>query len=148
MDKLPYELLCMIFADLSQEDTINLPIQMTSRALSDKVFLSDYSIIDVWLDERSLRTLARAAIHPLLRYNIHGLRFHTDELARVSFLEFKCHYTRRKGRPELSRLDDCELDRYHEEEEKTLNERSLDISQTFQRYESYYNAQESQGAGG
>lgn len=80
---LPSELLSIIFAQLSQEDLINLPVCVISKGLSDQEILSNFSTINVWLDEKSLIALKRAAQHPLFSHHIQRLCFHTDELARI-----------------------------------------------------------------
>ena len=92
MERLPYELLSVIFAHLSQEDIINLPFSVAGKGLSDKDLLSKFRTIDVWLDERSLETFNRAGTHPLLSDRIQSVCFHTDELAIISSLGFKHHH--------------------------------------------------------
>lgn len=92
MDRLPYELLSLILAQLSQEDLVNLPFSITSRGLSEKEISARSSTIDVWLDERSLNTLSRVARHPVFSPGIQRIRFHPDEPASVGPRKFR-HYT-------------------------------------------------------
>ena len=89
MDRLPYELLSQIFAQVSQEDLVNLPFSVVSRGLSKKDILARFSTIDVWLDQRSLNTLRRVAQHPFFSPSIRGLRFHPDDLASVGPRKFR-----------------------------------------------------------
>lgn len=89
MECLPYELISLIFSHLSQEDIINLPPFIASNGLSDKDLSSNFGTVDIWLDEQSLEALNRAVKHPLFSDRIHGLRFHTDELAPISSLGFQ-----------------------------------------------------------
>ena len=97
MEKLPYELLSCIFADLTQEDIINLPSLIARKGLTEEELSSKFGIIDVWIDEQSLRTLIRAVLHPLFGNHIQILCFHTDQLARISFRQFYNHYRRDFG---------------------------------------------------
>lgn len=95
MEKIPYELLSCIFADLTQEDIINLPTLITRKGLTEKELSFKFGIIEVWMDEQSLRTLGRAVQHPLFGNRIQSLRFHSDQLDRINFREFCVHYYRR-----------------------------------------------------
>ena len=92
MERLPYELLSLILAQLSQEDLVNLPFWVTSRGLSEKEISARSSTIDVWLDEKSLNTLSRVARHPVFSPSIQRIRLHPDELASVGPRRFR-HYT-------------------------------------------------------
>ena len=89
MDKLPYELLSVIFALLSKEDVINLPTTITFKGLTDREASSMFHTIDVYLDQRSLRSFIRAGQHPFIYTRVMRLQFHGDYLARLGARKFQ-----------------------------------------------------------
>ncbi|KAL8629626.1 hypothetical protein Q9189_004644, partial [Teloschistes chrysophthalmus] len=93
MERLPFELLSLILADLSREDIINLPYSIACKGLSERQLSTIFNSIDVWLDEKSLRTMIRATKHSLVLRQIKSLRFHGDELSRVSSRKFQGYFT-------------------------------------------------------
>lgn len=93
IERLPYKLLSQILANLNQEDIINLPCSIACKGLSERQLSTIFNVIDIWLDEKSLRTFIRATKHPLVISRVKSLRFHGDELSRVGSRTFQGHFT-------------------------------------------------------
>lgn len=114
MEKLPFELLSPIFSQLTQEDLINLPISITSKGLTNQELSSIFRIIDVWLDEKSLRSFVRAGHHPLISSRVQSIRFHDDRLAQISSYQFQARHGRHFGKVAptshvATQVDPCEM---------------------------------------
>lgn len=80
MDTLPYELLSPILSHLSNDDIINLPYSISSNGLThtDIAARFQHRIEDISIDEAGLRSLLRAARHPLIGPTITKLGFGFD----------------------------------------------------------------------
>ena len=71
MDRLPSELLQMIFEYSSNEDIINLPYSISCKGLTEGELSRRFTVYrGIWIDEQSLKLLVRASNHPLIGITI------------------------------------------------------------------------------
>ena len=90
MDRLPSELLQIIFGHLSNEDIINLPYSISCKGLTNSELSRRFAVYrGIWIDEQSLKVLVRASNHPLIGLITQELQFDLDRVPYVCKCEFK-----------------------------------------------------------
>ena len=100
MDRLPSELLQIIFEYSSDEDLINLPYSISCKGLTKGELIRRFAIYrGVWIEEQSLKLLIRASNHPLIGHTIQELQFDLDRIPYICRCEFRDrHWSNCPGR--------------------------------------------------
>ena len=108
MDRLPSELLQIIFEYSSNEDIINLPYSISCKGLTDGELSRRFTVYrGIWIDERSLKLLVRASNHPLIGLTIQELQFDLDRIPFVC----RCEFRDRHWSDRLAGIKACEAQR-------------------------------------